>query len=146
MAKRDIRSMRTDLAAFAAEANLPSQHTTPAPKPAAPPPAPVAKEPAPVPKELPEAATPEPVVEPPATPEPEPKPKAKPKTKPKKASASASVPGQTRVAISLSNDVHIQLKIDAARGNTSVAALILQALKDAGYDVADEEIKDKRRG
>lgn len=118
MAKRDIRTMRTDLSAFAAEANLPSQHTD--------------SPPAPVPAQTEPTA--------PA------KNRERAKAPAKKKQANAAPIGETRVAITIRNDLHMKLKIDAAQENTSVAALILKALQGAGYDVADEEIRDKRRG
>lgn len=39
-----------------------------------------------------------------------------------------------------------KLAMDAAKDGVTIRSLILRALAAAGYDVPDEEIRDKRKG
>lgn len=39
-----------------------------------------------------------------------------------------------------------KLAMDAAKEGVTIRSIILKALATAGYDVADEEIRDKRKG
>jgi predicted HicB family RNase H-like nuclease len=39
-----------------------------------------------------------------------------------------------------------QLAMDAATKGTTIRSLILTALSASGYDIPDEEIRDKRKG
>ena len=39
-----------------------------------------------------------------------------------------------------------QLAMDAAREGITIRALILKALADAGYKIAEAELRDKRKG
>ncbi len=39
-----------------------------------------------------------------------------------------------------------QLAVDAAKDGITIRSIILGALANAGYSVADEELRDKRKG
>lgn len=117
MPKRDVREAATDLTAFAAEAGLPTQHTR---KP----------EERSKPKEVTAASSRRPT---------------RPTKAAKKAAEEPRDETQPRVAISMPEALQQELHIKAIMEKTSMRALILKALKDAGYNVRDEDLRDGRR-
>lgn len=122
MPKRDIRSAATDLHEFAAEAGLPSQHTE-RPKEKA------------KPKEVRAASLRKPARSA----------SGKPARAAKKRAEEPRAEPQVRVAVNMPETLQEQLHIKAVKEKTSMRALILTALKKAGYDVRDEDLRDGRR-
>ena len=53
---------------------------------------------------------------------------------------------QVTVAFSIAEPLHYAVKMRAVQERTTVKAVILKALKLAGFDVADDDLVDRRAG
>ena len=80
------------------------------------------------------------VVPPPAT-----APRKKKASKPSNDAGGSRGPGQ-QLMLMVPEDTAKALKVKAAEKDLTVRALVLKALKDAGYPVPKEEIADRRSG